>query len=170
MLMYPVVYLLLWTLPTAIRIYQTVKLAPSPFALQTADKVSKILTTPTTNTDTSLQACIVSQGIVDAVIYGINEASLSRWCELIFPTSDTVVVGSGTSLPTRGTLRRDTEIPDQMLLSVNGVSSATGSTTTIISNSTNMETSSTDREAGVELTVLPQVAKPNRPSSNSMYN
>ncbi|KAH7169694.1 G protein-coupled glucose receptor regulating Gpa2-domain-containing protein [Fusarium flagelliforme] len=87
MLMYPVVYLLLWTLPTAIRIYQTVKLAPSPFALQTADK-----------------ACIVSQGIVDAVIYGINEASLSRWCELIFPTSDTVVVGSGTSLPTRDAL------------------------------------------------------------------
>jgi hypothetical protein len=167
--MYPVVYLLLWTLPTAIRIYQTLKHAPSPFALQTVDKVGKILTTPPTNTDTSLQACIVSQGIVDAVIYGINEASLSRWRELIFPTSNTVVASSGTSLTTRGTLRRDTEIPDQKLLSVNGVSSATGSTTTTISNSTNTETSSIDKKAGVELTVLPRVAKPNRPISNSMY-
>ncbi|KAL5593780.1 hypothetical protein FOBRF1_012882 [Fusarium oxysporum] len=71
MIMYPVVYMLVWTLPTAIRIYQTIKHTPAPFALQTIDK-----------------ACIVSQGLVDAIIYGVNESSLSRWRELIFPSSD----------------------------------------------------------------------------------
>lgn len=42
MLMYPVVYMIVWTLPTAIRIYQTITHTPSPFALQTLDKVSRI--------------------------------------------------------------------------------------------------------------------------------
>ncbi|KAF5697523.1 G coupled receptor 1 [Fusarium mundagurra] len=80
MIMYPVVYMLVWTLPTAIRIYQTIKHTPAPFALQTIDK-----------------ACIVSQGFVDAIIYGVNESSLSRWRELIFPSSDKDVTETVTS-------------------------------------------------------------------------
>lgn len=39
MLMYPIAYMIVWTLPTAIRIYQTAKGVPAPFALQTVDKV-----------------------------------------------------------------------------------------------------------------------------------
>jgi hypothetical protein len=40
MLMYPVAYIFVWTLPTAIRIYQASKGTAAPFALQTIDKVS----------------------------------------------------------------------------------------------------------------------------------
>ncbi|KAF5686332.1 G coupled receptor 1 [Fusarium denticulatum] len=80
MIMYPVVYMLVWTLPTAIRVYQTIKHTPAPFALQTVDK-----------------ACIVSQGLVDAIIYGVNESSLSRWRELIFPSSDKDVTETVTA-------------------------------------------------------------------------
>jgi hypothetical protein len=39
MLMYPIAYILIWTLPTAIRIYQASTGKPAPFALQTVDKV-----------------------------------------------------------------------------------------------------------------------------------
>jgi hypothetical protein len=39
MLMYPVAYIFVWTLPTAIRIYQASKGISAPFALQTIDKV-----------------------------------------------------------------------------------------------------------------------------------
>lgn len=41
MLMYPIAYIFVWTLPTAIRIYQASKGAAAPFALQTIDKVNK---------------------------------------------------------------------------------------------------------------------------------
>ncbi|KEZ41754.1 hypothetical protein SAPIO_CDS6729 [Scedosporium apiospermum] len=68
MLMYPIVYMLIWILPTAVRIYQSSKGVPAPFALQTVDK-----------------ACIVLQGFVDAIVYGVNESSLSNWRNLLFP-------------------------------------------------------------------------------------
>ncbi|KAH7141511.1 hypothetical protein B0J13DRAFT_637243, partial [Dactylonectria estremocensis] len=66
MLMYPVAYMLIWTLPTTIRIYQTTTGRPAPFVLQTIDK-----------------CCIVLQGLVDAVIYGMNEGSKRQWHDLL---------------------------------------------------------------------------------------
>lgn len=42
MMMYPIAYIVIWFLPTAIRIYQTITSQPAPFALQTVDKVSLI--------------------------------------------------------------------------------------------------------------------------------
>ncbi|ORY56709.1 uncharacterized protein BCR38DRAFT_355774 [Pseudomassariella vexata] len=68
MLIYPFAYILIWILPTGIRIYQATKEIPAPFALQTLDK-----------------SCIVIQGFIDAVIYGVTETSLSSWKNLIFP-------------------------------------------------------------------------------------
>ncbi|KAF9870043.1 hypothetical protein CkaCkLH20_12523 [Colletotrichum karsti] len=62
MLLYPLAYAIIWSLPTAIRIYNATEKKPAPFALQTLDKAS-----------------IVIQGFVDAVIYGVNETSLSSW-------------------------------------------------------------------------------------------
>ncbi|RSM06593.1 hypothetical protein CDV31_009022 [Fusarium ambrosium] len=71
MLLYPLAYMLIWSLPTAVRIYQSTRGVPAPFALQTVDK-----------------ACIVLQGFIDAVIYGINESSLAHWRNLIFHKPD----------------------------------------------------------------------------------
>ncbi|KAK6212908.1 hypothetical protein QIS74_08910 [Colletotrichum tabaci] len=62
MLMYPLAYAIIWSLPTAIRIYQATENKPAAFALQTIDKAS-----------------IVIQGFVDAVIYGVNETTLTSW-------------------------------------------------------------------------------------------
>ncbi|KAK1980055.1 hypothetical protein LZ30DRAFT_796533 [Colletotrichum cereale] len=62
MLLYPLAYAIIWSLPTAIRIYQATKNKRAPFALQTADKVA-----------------VVIQGFVDAVIYGVNETALASW-------------------------------------------------------------------------------------------
>lgn len=62
MLLYPLAYAVIWSLPTAIRIYNSTTEAAAPFALQTIDKAS-----------------IVVQGLVDAVIYGLNETSWSSW-------------------------------------------------------------------------------------------
>ncbi|KAL6364179.1 hypothetical protein LRP88_02095 [Fusarium phalaenopsidis] len=39
MLLYPLAYMLVWSLPTAIRIYQSTRGVAAPFALQTVDKV-----------------------------------------------------------------------------------------------------------------------------------
>ena len=39
MLMYPIAYMLIWALPTSVRIYQVATGRPAPFALQTVDKV-----------------------------------------------------------------------------------------------------------------------------------
>ncbi|KAM5367879.1 hypothetical protein ACJZ2D_009790 [Fusarium nematophilum] len=75
MLLYPLAYMLVWSLPTAIRIYQSTRGVPAPFALQTVDK-----------------ACIVLQGFVDAVIYGANESSLAHWRNLIFHKPDEEIV------------------------------------------------------------------------------
>lgn len=80
MLMYPLAYMLVWTLPTSIRIYQVTTGRAAPFALQTVDK-----------------ACIVVQGLVDAVIYGANESSLSSWRNLIWPSSFPTLDGANTT-------------------------------------------------------------------------
>ncbi|KAH8902631.1 hypothetical protein BR93DRAFT_227053 [Coniochaeta sp. PMI_546] len=68
MIMYPIAYMLIWTLPTCVRIYQARTGKAAPFALQTVDK-----------------ACIVLQGVVDAIIYGVNESSLASWRALVLP-------------------------------------------------------------------------------------
>ncbi|KAI3548635.1 hypothetical protein CMEL01_07130 [Colletotrichum melonis] len=60
LLLYPLAYAIVWTIPTAIRIYQASTNTPAPFPLQNVD-----------------QACIVIQGLVDAVIYGMNETSVA---------------------------------------------------------------------------------------------
>jgi hypothetical protein len=64
MMSYPLVYMLIWTIPTSIRIYQSVTGKPAPFGIATVDK-----------------ACIVIQGFADAIIYGVNETSVSAWRE-----------------------------------------------------------------------------------------
>ncbi|KAH6850679.1 G protein-coupled glucose receptor regulating Gpa2-domain-containing protein [Chaetomium sp. MPI-CAGE-AT-0009] len=68
MLLYPLAYAVIWSLPTGIRIYQSASGLPAPWQLQTVDK-----------------ACIVLQGLVDAVIYGATESSLASWRNLFFP-------------------------------------------------------------------------------------
>ena len=68
MLLYPLAYAVVWSLPTSIRIYQAASGRPAPWQLQTVDK-----------------ACIVLQGLVDAVIYGATESSLGSWRNLLFP-------------------------------------------------------------------------------------
>jgi len=77
MLLYPIAYAVIWTLPTAIRIYQTVTGQPAPWQLQTVDK-----------------ACVVLQGFVDAVIYGWTESSFASWRNLLFPRQK-LEVGDG---------------------------------------------------------------------------
>lgn len=66
MLLYPLAYAIIWSLPTGIRIYQTTTGQPAPWQLQTVDKV-----------------CVVAQGLVDAIIYGATEGSLSSWRNLL---------------------------------------------------------------------------------------
>ncbi|TLD27551.1 G protein-coupled glucose receptor regulating Gpa2-domain-containing protein [Venturia nashicola] len=67
MLAYPLIYMLIWIIPTTIRIYQATTGKPAPFAIATVDK-----------------SCIVIQGFADAVIYGFNKANLAAWKEWIF--------------------------------------------------------------------------------------
>ncbi|KAH8665442.1 hypothetical protein BGZ61DRAFT_561539 [Ilyonectria robusta] len=103
MLMYPVAYMLIWLLPTIIRIYQATRGRPAPFALQTIDK-----------------SCIVIQGLVDAVIYGMNEGSRRQWRELLFnfrvsgpsgstgPQVNKTQTGQGiVTIPTNRAIRND---------------------------------------------------------------
>lgn len=45
MMSYPLAYMLIWTIPTTIRIYQSVKGKPAPFGIATVDKVSASLFT-----------------------------------------------------------------------------------------------------------------------------
>ncbi|ATY67085.1 Glucose receptor Git3 [Cordyceps militaris] len=65
MMLYPLVYMLIWALPTAIRIYQAVSGHSAPFAVATVDK-----------------SCIVIQGLCDALVYGFNERTRRGWREL----------------------------------------------------------------------------------------
>jgi G protein-coupled glucose receptor regulating Gpa2 C-term len=76
MIMYPVAYGVIWSLPTAIRIYQTATGKAAPWQLQTVDK-----------------ACIVIQGFVDAIIYGVNESSMASWRDLFFPETIPAING-----------------------------------------------------------------------------
>lgn len=91
MLLYPLAYAVVWSLPTTIRIYQTISGEPAPWQVQTLDK-----------------ACVVVQGFVDAVIYGATESSLSNWRNLLFPrklpdaataTATTTAFGADGSRP-----------------------------------------------------------------------
>jgi hypothetical protein len=82
MLLYPLAYAVVWSLPTGIRIYQAASGQPAPWQLQTVDK-----------------ACIVLQGLVDAVIYGATESSLSSWRNLFFPGRFPTVNGVPLRLP-----------------------------------------------------------------------
>ncbi|KAK3305795.1 G protein-coupled glucose receptor regulating Gpa2-domain-containing protein [Chaetomium strumarium] len=83
MLLYPLAYSVIWSLPTTIRIYQTITGEPAPWQIQTLDK-----------------ACIVVQGFVDAVIYGATESSLSSWRNLFFPRKFPILNGNdGTVAP-----------------------------------------------------------------------
>jgi hypothetical protein len=111
MLMYPVAYIFVWTLPTGIRIYQASKGTAAPFALQTIDKVSssglsKHLSKKGNCHLTSLKSCIVVQGFVDALIYGVTEPTLSHWRNLLFPrpmpTTDGIIL---TYVTTTGPVR-----------------------------------------------------------------
>jgi len=80
MLLYPLAYAIVWSLPTGIRIYQTISGQPAPWQLATVDK-----------------ACIVLQGFVDAVIYGATESSLSSWRGLLFPNTNKRFSNTATS-------------------------------------------------------------------------
>ncbi|PKX97867.1 uncharacterized protein P174DRAFT_362277 [Aspergillus novofumigatus IBT 16806] len=53
MMLYPTVYMMIWIIPTAIRIYQSTAKRPVPLSINILDKV-----------------CIAIQGLVDAIIYG----------------------------------------------------------------------------------------------------
>ena len=77
MMYYPLAYMLIWTIPTSIRIYQSVTGVPAPFGIATVDKVSYM--SDDRAALTKAQACIVIQGFADAVIYGLNESSKSVW-------------------------------------------------------------------------------------------
>ncbi|KAH8754280.1 G protein-coupled glucose receptor regulating Gpa2-domain-containing protein [Hyaloscypha finlandica] len=62
MMTYPLVYMLIWTIPTTIRIYQATTGKSAPFAIGTVDK-----------------SCIVIQGFADALVYGFNENTWLQW-------------------------------------------------------------------------------------------
>jgi hypothetical protein len=76
MLLYPLSYAVVWSLPTIVRIYQASSGQAAPWQVQTIDK-----------------ACVVLQGVVDATIYGATESSLSSWRNLFFPSRFPVVNG-----------------------------------------------------------------------------
>lgn len=42
MMYYPLAYMLIWTIPTSVRIYQSVKGVPAPFGIATVDKVGSM--------------------------------------------------------------------------------------------------------------------------------
>ncbi|KAH6675579.1 G protein-coupled glucose receptor regulating Gpa2-domain-containing protein [Halenospora varia] len=67
MMVYPLVYILIWTIPTTIRIYQSTTGKSAPFAIGTVDK-----------------ACIVFQGFADAIVYGFNEHTWKLWRTIFF--------------------------------------------------------------------------------------
>lgn len=83
MMVYPLVYMLLWTTPTVIRIYQTTTGKPAPFGIATVDKVVLLLrhtiSIQKLHVDRGFQCCIVVQGFADAVVYGYNEHTWGVW-------------------------------------------------------------------------------------------
>uniref|UniRef100_A0A093V255 G-protein coupled receptor 1 n=1 Tax=Talaromyces marneffei PM1 TaxID=1077442 RepID=A0A093V255_TALMA len=68
MMMYPILYMLIWTIPTAIRIYQGTSGRSASLSISCVDK-----------------ACIVVQGLADSIIYGLNERTWNEWMKWIFP-------------------------------------------------------------------------------------
>ncbi|KAF3181331.1 hypothetical protein EYR41_005010 [Orbilia oligospora] len=62
MMVYPVAYAIIWACPTAIRIYQGTTGSRAPLWITIVDK-----------------SCIVIQGLVDAVVYGLNERAWQGW-------------------------------------------------------------------------------------------
>ncbi|PWY90316.1 hypothetical protein BO94DRAFT_584329 [Aspergillus sclerotioniger CBS 115572] len=64
MMIYPTVYAIIWVIPTVVRIHQGTTGMRAPLALDILEKI-----------------CIMSQGLVDALIYGLNERSWSGWME-----------------------------------------------------------------------------------------
>lgn len=66
MMTYPLVYMLIWTIPTTIRIYQATTGHRAPFGIATVDK-----------------ACIVIQGLADALVYGLNERTWVIWRDFL---------------------------------------------------------------------------------------
>ncbi|KAF3106468.1 hypothetical protein TWF569_002640 [Orbilia oligospora] len=62
MMVYPVAYAVIWACPTAIRIYQGTTGSRAPLWITIVDK-----------------SCIVIQGLVDAVVYGLNERAWQGW-------------------------------------------------------------------------------------------
>lgn len=66
MMTYPLVYMLIWTIPTTIRIYQAMTGRRAPFGIATVDK-----------------ACIVIQGLADALVYGLNERTWVIWRDFL---------------------------------------------------------------------------------------
>ncbi|KAJ2897191.1 hypothetical protein MKZ38_004874 [Zalerion maritima] len=94
MLLYPFAYMLVWILPTSVRVYQAIKHEPAPFALQTVDK-----------------------GLVDALIYGANESSMSSWRNVLWPSRFPVQTdGTGPDNGYGGSGDRDLEMkkPDRI--------------------------------------------------------
>ncbi|KAF8863366.1 hypothetical protein BDZ45DRAFT_670325 [Acephala macrosclerotiorum] len=59
---YPLVYMIIWEIPTTIRIYQATTGKSVPFAIDTVDK-----------------SRIVIQGFADAIVYGVNESTYKLW-------------------------------------------------------------------------------------------
>ncbi|KAL4777902.1 hypothetical protein BJX76DRAFT_363261, partial [Aspergillus varians] len=66
MMIYPTVYALIWVVPTATRIYHGVTDKQAPLGLSIVDN-----------------SCILSQGLADAIIYGVNDRVWSGWVERI---------------------------------------------------------------------------------------
>ncbi|KAL2795419.1 G protein-coupled glucose receptor regulating Gpa2-domain-containing protein [Aspergillus keveii] len=64
MMIYPTVYALIWVIPTAVRIYHGTTGRQAPVALSIIDN-----------------ACIISHGLADAIIYGANERVRNGWLE-----------------------------------------------------------------------------------------
>ncbi|KAF3919299.1 hypothetical protein ABW21_db0200708 [Orbilia brochopaga] len=62
MMVYPLAYAIIWACPTAIRIYQGATGSRAPLWITIVDK-----------------SCIVIQGLVDALVYGLNERAWQGW-------------------------------------------------------------------------------------------
>ncbi|EPS35428.1 hypothetical protein H072_11174 [Dactylellina haptotyla CBS 200.50] len=62
MMVYPLAYAIIWACPTSIRIYQGVTGLRAPLWVTILDK-----------------SCIVVQGLIDAIVYGLNERAWQGW-------------------------------------------------------------------------------------------
>ncbi|KAF4951329.1 hypothetical protein FGADI_7527 [Fusarium gaditjirri] len=94
------------------------------------------------------------QGFVDAIIYGVNESSVSRWRELLFSSGDkdATEIASARNIDTRVSTR---------VQSSAAVASSASSSKVIITTSIEQETSSLDKDDGVELTEMRPVFRQN---------